>query len=41
MKGAEGREQRITAAQQYVRCFEGNDVASQVYEVYRRLGSEE
>ena len=41
MKGAEGREQRITAAQQYVRRFEGNDVAFQVYEVYRRLGSEE
>ena len=41
MKGAEGREQRITAAQQYVRRFEGNDVASQVYEVYRRVKSEE
>jgi glycosyltransferase involved in cell wall biosynthesis len=37
LKGAAGREQRISLSRDYVRRFEGNDVAQQVYEVYRRL----
>lgn len=36
-KGAEGREQRITRAQEYIRRFDGNDVAGQVIELYHRL----
>lgn len=37
MKGADGREQRIQRSREYVRRFEGNDVAGQVLNVYRRL----
>ena len=37
LKGAEGREQRIQRSRDYVRRFEGNDVANQVFAVYRRL----
>ena len=35
--GAEGREERIARCREYVRRFEGNDVASQVLNVYRQL----
>ena len=35
--GAEGREERIRRSQEYIRRFEGNDVASQVAELYQRL----
>ena len=37
LKGAEGREQRISRSRNYVRRFEGNDVAGQMIDVYRRL----
>ena len=37
LKGAEGREERIRRNRDYVRRFEGTDVASQVLEVYRRV----
>lgn len=37
LKGAAGREQRISLSRDYVRRFEGNDVAQQVYEVYQKL----
>ena len=37
LKGAEGREERIRRSQEYIRRFEGNDVASQVAELYQRL----
>lgn len=37
LKGAEGREERIRRSRDYVRRFEGTDVASQVLEVYRRV----
>ena len=37
LKGAPGREQRISSSREYVRRFEGNDVASQVYDIYREL----
>ena len=37
LKGAEGREQRIEQAQDYIRRFEGNDVASQVLSVYKKM----
>ena len=37
LKGAPGREQRIQRSRDYVRRFEGNDVAGQVLDVYRRL----
>ena len=39
VKGAEGREGRIARSQQYVRRFEGTDVASQVLNVYQHLCS--
>ena len=35
--GAEGREERISRCREYVRRFEGNDVATQVLNVYRQL----
>lgn len=38
--GAEEREDRIRRSREYVRRFEGADVASQVIEVYRRVLSE-
>ena len=37
LKGAEGREQHISRSQQYIRRFEGNDVAGQVFELYQSL----
>ena len=39
VKGADGREGRIARSQQYVRRFEGTDVASQVLNVYQHLCS--
>jgi len=40
LKGAPGREQRIAAARRYVARFEGNDVATQVLNVYQRVMSD-
>ena len=37
LKGAEGREERISRSQQYVRRFEGTDVAAQVLALYEEL----
>lgn len=37
LKGAAGREERIRRSRDYVRRFEGSDVASQVMGVYRRV----
>lgn len=37
LHGAEGREQRIMNSQQYIRRFEGADVASQVFSLYQSL----
>lgn len=37
LKGTPGREQRIQRSRDYVRRFEGADVAGQVLNVYRRL----
>ena len=37
VKGAEGRVQRILRAQEYIRRFEGNNVAEQVLGVYRKV----
>lgn len=37
LKGAEGREERIRRSQQYVRRFEGRDVAGQVLTIYQEL----
>ena len=37
LKGAEGREERIARSQQYIQRFEGNNVAAQVFEVYKKL----
>jgi glycosyltransferase involved in cell wall biosynthesis len=37
IKGAEGREERIRRSQEYIRRFEGNDVAGQVADLYQRL----
>ena len=36
-KGAPGREERIRRSREYIRRFEGNDVASQVLDIYREL----
>ena len=35
--GAEGREERIRRSRDYIRRFQGNDVASQVADLYRSL----
>jgi glycosyltransferase involved in cell wall biosynthesis len=35
--GAEGREQRILRSREYIRRFEGRDVAAQVIDLYRSL----
>ena len=40
LRGATGREQRIERSQEYIRRFEGSDVAAQVVDVYRRLIAE-
>ena len=37
LKGAPGREARIERSRDYIRRFEGNDVASQVLDLYRSL----
>lgn len=37
LKGADGREERIRRSQEYIRRFEGNNVAGQVAELYQRL----
>ena len=37
LKGASGREKRIARSQDYIRRFEGNDVASQVLDIYHSL----
>ena len=37
LKGAEGREERICRSQDYIRRFEGNDLASQVLDLYHSL----
>ena len=37
LKGVSGREKRIARSQNYIRRFEGNDVASQVLDIYRSL----
>ena len=37
IRGAEGREQRICRSQEYIRRFEGSDVAGQVVDLYRNL----
>ena len=37
LKGAEGREERIRGSQEYVRRFEGQDVAGQVKRIYQQV----
>ena len=37
LKGAEGREERIAAGRKYITRFEGNSLAQQVQDVYRRV----
>ena len=37
LKGAEGRDECIQRSMDYIRRFDGNDVAGQVYELYKRL----
>ena len=37
LRGAEGREQRILRSREYIRRFEGHDVASQVIDLYHSL----
>ena len=37
LQGAPGREERIKKSQQYVKRFEGNNVAQKVLDVYRKL----
>ena len=37
LRGAEGREQRILRSREYIRRFEGQDVASQVIDLYQSL----
>ena len=37
LRGAEGREQRILRSREYIRRFEGRDVASQVIDLYQSL----
>ena len=37
LRGADNREARIERSQAYIRRFEGNDVAGQVYELYQRI----
>ena len=37
LKGASGREKRIARSQDYIRRFEGNDVSSQVLDIYHSL----
>lgn len=37
LRGAEGRDERVMRSRQYIRRFEGNDVAAQVFNVYQKL----
>lgn len=37
LRDAEGRQQRIERSQEYIRRFEGRDVASQIVDLYNRL----
>jgi glycosyltransferase involved in cell wall biosynthesis len=37
VRGAEGREERVRRSQEYIRRFEGNDVAAQVVDLYHSL----
>ena len=37
LRGTEGREERISRSRDYIRRFEGSDVASQVADLYRSL----
>lgn len=37
LRGTAGREQRILRSQDYIRRFEGSDVAAQVADIYQRL----
>ena len=37
LKGAPDREERIVRSREYIRRFEGNDVATQVLDIYRSL----
>ena len=37
LRGARGRQERISRSRDYIRRFEGNDVASQVAQLYRSL----
>ena len=41
LKGAPGRDQRILRSREYIRRFQGNDVAGQVYRLYLRLLNKE
>ena len=38
LRGARGRQERIQRSREYIRRFEGNDVAAQVLDLYRELG---
>lgn len=40
LKGAAGREERIMRSREYIKRFEGNDVAAQVLDIYHRVLSE-
>ena len=37
LRGARGRQERIDKSREYIRRFEGNDVASQVADIYRGI----
>ena len=37
LKDAPGRDNRIVRSRTYIRRFEGNDVAGQVYSLYQKL----
>ena len=37
LRGARGRQDRIQRSREYIRKFEGNDVARQVANLYRTL----
>jgi hypothetical protein len=37
LRGAEGREERIRRSQAYIRRFQGQNVASQVVDLYKEL----
>ena len=37
LKGADGRQERIQRSQDYIKRFDGKDVAGQVYQLYKQL----